>query len=416
MLWRNPNFVKLWLGKTISTFGSMISGTALPLLALLVLEASPAEMGLLGALETLPVLLVGLPAGVWVDRMRRRPILIGADVGRALLLASIPLAAAFDVLTLTQLYIIAALAGILTVFFQVADQSLLPSIIGRQELVEGNSKLGVSDSMAEITGPAIGGGLVQLVGAPVAVLLDAISYVVSAGLIGSIRVSEIPPERPETPTSMWQDISEGLRLALGDKRLRALVLSAATASFFGNFFGALYSFYVIRDLELSPFVLGVLVGSGGIGALVGALLAERVAKRFGSGRVLLAGFVMAAGLQVFVPLAGNLPKVAAAGVLLGVQMTGDLGWAINRITEVSLRQSLTPDRLLGRINASTHFLVVGVAPLGLLVGGALGEVLGAQWTLAIAVVGMLSGSIWLILGQKGLAGIEEGNGFENWNS
>jgi MFS family permease len=403
MLWRNRDFVKLWLGKTISSFGSQISGTALPLLALLSLNASPAAMGLLGAMGTLPVLLVGLPAGVWVDRMRRRPILIGADIGRALLLLSIPLAAAFDQLTLLQLYIVAALAGVLTVFFEVADQSFLPSVIGRDELVEGNSKLGVSDSMAEISGPAIGGGLVQLVGAPLAVLVDAVSYVVSAVLIGGIRTPEVAPERPESPQSMRQEIGEGLRLALGDPRLRALTLSSATASFFGNFIGALYGFYIVRDLELSPLMFGVLIGSGGIGALVGAIVSGRVARRFGVGRTVLVAFLLAGGLQLFLPLAGSLPKVVAAGVLLGTQVVGDVFWAIHRINEISLRQRLTPDRLLGRINASTQFLVMGMGPLGLLVGGVLGEVLGSQVTLAIAVAGMLSGAVWLIGGQKGLA-------------
>jgi MFS family permease len=356
-------------------------------------------MGLLGAMGTLPVLLVGLPAGVWVDRRRRRPILIGADIGRALLLLSIPLAAAFDQLTLMQLYIVAALAGILTVFFEVADQSFLPSVIGRDELVEGNSKLGVSDSMAEISGPAIGGALVQVVGAPVAVLLDAISYVLSAFFIGSVRAPELPPERPETPQSMWQDIGEGLRLALGDARLRALTFSSATASFFGNFIGALYGFYIIRDLELSPLMLGVLIGSGGIGALLGAIVSGRVARRFGPGRTVLFAFLLAGGLQVFLPLAGSLPKVAAAGVLLGTQVVGDVFWAIHRINEISLRQTLTPDRLLGRINASSQFMVAGMGPLGLLLGGALGEVLGSQVTLAIAVAGILSGSVWLFVGR-----------------
>lgn len=389
MLWRNTNFLKLWLGKTISSFGSQISGTALPLLALLSLDATPAAMGFLGAMGTLPVLLLGLPAGVWVDRMRRRPILMGADIGRALLLFTIPLAAAFDRLTLMQLYLVAGLAGILTVFFEVADQSLLPSIIGRDELVDGNSKLGVSDSMAEVSGPAIGGALVQLVGAPLAVLLDALSYVASAVFIGSIGAPELPPERPETPQSMWQDMAEGLRLALGDARLRALTLSSATASFFGNFIGALYGFYIIRDLELSPVMLGVLIGSGGIGALLGAVMSGRMARRFGPGRTVLIAFLLAGGLQVFLPLAGSLPKVV-----------GDVFWAIHRINEISLRQSLTPDRLLGRINASTQFMVAGVGPLGLLVGGALGEVLGSQVTLAIAVAGILSGSVWLIAGQE----------------
>jgi predicted MFS family arabinose efflux permease len=279
----------------------------------------------------------------------------------------------------------------------------LPSIIGRDELVEGNSKLGVSDSMAEISGPAVGGGLVQLVGAPVAVLVDAISYVISAVFIGVIRAPELPPERPETPQSMGQDMMEGLRLVLDDPRLRALTLSSATASFFGNFIGALYGFYIIRDLELSPLMLGVLIGSGGIGALAGAIVSEQVARRFGPGRTVLVAFLLAGGLQVFLPLAGSLPKVVAAGVLLGTQVIGDVFWAIHRINEISLRQSLTPDRLLGRINASTQFMVAGVGPLGLLLGGALGELLGSQVTLAIAVAGILSGSVWLIAGQKGLA-------------
>src|SRR5689334_16145822 len=218
-LWQHPDFVKLWTAQTISQFGSGIGGTALELTAVLVLAATPAEMGLLGAIGSAPVLVIGLLAGVWVDRLRRRPILMAADIGRALLLLSIPLAFVFGVLHIVQLYVVAALVGVLTVFFDVADQSLLPTLVHRDQLVEANSKLGTSSSLAEIGGPALGGVLVQVLKAPFAIVIDAVSFLLSALALSLIRKVE-PAPVPEEHSSVRRDVQEGLRVVLGNPVLR----------------------------------------------------------------------------------------------------------------------------------------------------------------------------------------------------
>jgi hypothetical protein len=225
-LWRNSDFVKLWLGQTVSNFGSGITGIALPLTAVLVLAATPAQMGILGAVDGVSVLLIGLLAGVWVDRVRRRPLMIATDLGRAFVLSTIPLAALLGVLGLGQLYIVAALAGMLTVIFNVASPAFLPSLIAQESLIEGNSKLGMSDSLAEIGGPAVAGPLVQLISAPFAILFDALSFLFSACCLGLIHTREPPPPAQEQHKSLWDDLLEGLHLVLKNPLLRALATSS----------------------------------------------------------------------------------------------------------------------------------------------------------------------------------------------
>ncbi|MGB8343905.1 MAG: MFS transporter, partial [Ktedonobacteraceae bacterium] len=272
-LWHNPDFVKLWVGQTVSNFGSGITGIALPLTAVLVLSASPAQMGILGALDGLAVVVFGLLAGVWVDRVRRRPLLIASDLGRALLLGSIPLAALTGMLSLTQLYGVAALVGILTVFFNVADESYLPTLIPQEQLVEANSKLAMSDSLAEMSGPALAGPLVQLLSAPLAIVFDALSFLVSALGVGLIRTSEPQPKPPVQQQSAWRESIEGLRTLWRDSRLRALAISGGLFNFFGNFIGTLYILYIVRQLHMSALIVGFLVAAGGVSALVGTFIA-----------------------------------------------------------------------------------------------------------------------------------------------
>src|SRR5947209_2645722 len=283
-LWKDSDFVKLWLGQTVSLFGSGITGIALPLTAVLVLAATPAQMGILGALDGIAVLVIGLLAGVLVDRVRRRPLLIATDLGRAFILGTIPLAALLGVLHIGQLYVVAAIAGMLTVLFNVAHPAFLPSLIPQESLVEANSKLGISDSLAEIGGPAVAGPLVQLISAPFALFFDALSFLFSACCLGLIHTPEPPPTALKQRKSLWHDLVEGLRLVLKNPLLRALAASAGIFSLFGNFIGALYALYVIRQLGAPPIFLGLLIATGGVSALVGALLAERVVRRFGLGR------------------------------------------------------------------------------------------------------------------------------------
>jgi MFS family permease len=395
-LWGNSDFAKLWIGRTVSNLGSGISGIALPLVAVITLSATPLQMGILSALGGAAALFVSLLAGAWADRVRRRPLLIVADLGRALLLGSVPLAALAGVLHIEQLYAVAALTGILSVFFNVADQSYLPSLVQESELMEANSKLGVSDSLAEIGGPALAGPLVQLLSAPIAVFFDALSFLVSALCLGLIRKAEQAPAPVEEQQSMWRDITDGLRFVVRHPLLRALAASAGIFNFFGNFIGALYSLYVIRTLGAPPIILGLIVAAGGISALIGALLAERVVQRFGPGRTIGGALLLYGIVNLLIPLARG-PLVFAVALLFIAQLIGDVTVSIHLIAEVSLRQSIVPTHLLGRANASMQFLTQGVAPLGALLAGGLGAIIGLRPTIFIGVMGVILASCWLLL-------------------
>ncbi len=395
-LWKNADFVKLWLGQTVSHFGSGITGIALPLTAVLILSATPFQMGILGALDGVSVLLIGLLAGVWVDRLRRRPLMIATDLGRAFILGTIPLAALLGVLGIWQLYIVAALAGMLTVIFTVASPAYLPSLIPHESLVEGNSKLGMSDALAEIGGPAVAGPLIQLLSAPFAILFDAFSFLVSACCLGLIHKPESHPKTLEQSKSIRSDLIEGLRLVLKNSLLSSLAASAGIFSLFGNFIGALYALYVIRQIGASPIFLGLLVATGGLSALLGAFIAERVIQRFGLGKTAGIGLFMYGATGLLIPLAGGSVTFALIPLFLS-QLLGDASISIYFIAEVSLRQSLVPSNLLGRTNATIQFLSQGVAPLGALLAGILGSMIGLRLTILIGVLGVMLAGTWLLL-------------------
>lgn len=395
-VFHNHNFVKLWTGQTISHFGSGITGIALPLTAVLVLSVTPAQMGILTALDGAAVLVFGLLAGVWVDRLRRRPILIIADLGRALLLGSIPLAALLGVLYLTQLYLVAALVGILTVFFNVANESFLPSLVPQEQLVEANSRLGMSDALAELSGPASAGPLIQFLGAPLAIVFDALSFLVSALSIGLIRIAEPRPAVVEQRRSVWRESMEGLRTIRANSLLRALAISGTIFNFFGNFIGTLYVLYIVRDLHVAPFIIGLLIATGGVSALVGAIVAQRVIRRIGLGMAIGMMLFLYGLTGVLIPLAHD-PLVLAVALLFLSQLIGDVSVAIYLIAEVSLRQAIIPNALLGRVNASMQFLTQGFGPVGALLAGIVGTVIGLRLTILIGVLGVIFAGLWLLI-------------------
>lgn len=386
--------MKLWIGQAISSFGSWLG--AFPLLAILVLDVSPVQMGVLETLRAAPGLLVGLLAGVWIDRMRRRRILVLADLGRALLLGSIPMAASLGLLRIEQLYIVGFLSGILTVFSETALHSYVPTLVQRTRLVEANSRLNASSSVAEIAAPALGGVLVQLIAVPLVVLIHAASFLASALFLGLIRTPEPPSSRQGQGTSVSHDIVEGLRCALRNPLLRALAGAQATHNFFGAFFGTLYGLYAIRELGLEPAIVGVLIGSGGFGALVGTLFAGKVTGRFGLGLSLTGSLLGSSVLALLIPLAGGT-RLAAVTLLTASQVLGDFALSIFLITELSLRQAITPDHVLGRVNASFQFLVGGTGMLGLFTGGILGHAIGLRASVAVAAAGGLLAWLWLLL-------------------
>jgi MFS family permease len=409
-LWTDPDFLKLWSAQAISELGSRITREGIPLTALLVLHAGAVQMGLLNALGGIAVLVFGLAAGVWIDRLRRRPVLIAADLGRAALLASIPAAALAGRLAMGQLYAVAALAGVMTVFFTVADQSYLPALVDRDRILEANSKLTLSSTIAEIAGPGLTGFLVQAITAPIAILFDALSFLASALLLAGIRKREPPPPR-RPPEHVLTATLAGVRRIFADPVLRPLALRSATAWVFHGFSGTLYLLFAIDVLRLRPAVLGIVIATGGVGAMAGAFLAQRLERRVPLGPTFLATSALY-GLTLFlVPLAGmaTAPPPAgspadaappggwpAAALLIAVQLIGDLVFTVYSINEVSLRQRVAPADLLGRINAGMQLLARGVYPLGALIGGYLGERLGVRPTLALAAAGLLLSTLWLL--------------------
>jgi MFS family permease len=340
------------------------------------------EVGVLAALTTAAFLLVGLPAGAWVDRVRRRGVLIAGDIGRAVLLATVPVAWWTGMLTLWQLYAVAFLHGILTVFFDVAYQSYLPHLVGRGNLVEGNSRLESVRALSHVGGPGAAGSLIQVVTAPVALLADAAALALSAVFVIRIAKREARPRRPDT--HLMRDIAEGLRFVLGHRLLRSIAACTGTANLCSAATGAMLIFFLRRDLGLDAGVIGLILSVAGIGGVVGALVARRFAAWVGQGPAIWLSAGCTAPFALLFPLAEpgwRIWLAAAGGAVVAV------GVVVYNVTQVSFRQAVTPDHLLGRMNATMRFLVWGTQPIGAIVGGALGSSLGARTTLVIGAVG-----------------------------
>ncbi len=389
-LFRHRDFVKLWTAETISQFGTQVTFLALPLIAATVLNVTPFEFALLGTIEFLPFILLSLPAGVWVDRLRRRPILIAGDVVRAAALISIPIAFALDGLTIWQLYAVGFINGCATVFFDVAYMSYLPSLVDRDQIVDGNSKLETSRSAAQITGPGVAGVLIGALTAPFAIVLDAFSFIVSALFLVGIRRPEAAPEprlddRGERP-SMRSEIVEGLRYVGRQRFLRSIAATTGLSNFFSNISFSILILYLVRELSFTPEVLGLAFSLGSVGFLIGAVKANPVARRIGVGPTIVGSaltFGPAALLVAIAPGDIALPCVAASGFL------GGLGGAIYNINQVSLRQAITPERMQGRMNATMRFIVWGTIPFGQIIGGFLGGLIGLHETIWIGAIGGL---------------------------
>jgi len=393
-LLRHPDFLKLWGGQSVSLFGSQVTRLALPFTAILTLHATAGQLGILGAVQLAPFLLLGLFAGVWVDRLRRRPILIAADIGRALLLSVIPLMALTHSLRIEYLYLVGFGLGTLELFFDVSYMSFLPSLIKREQLVDGNSMLQMSDSVAQVSGPGLGGALVQLLTAPLAIAVDALSFLASAISIIAIDAREdaVPVD---THRDAWREMREGLRLVIGNPLLRAIGGCTATLNLSANLLFTVYMLYCTTSLGLSPAVIGAIFAVGGLSTIAGTLLAGRAATRFGVGPVLVASPFLIGMASILIPLAGG-PRLMAVLFLVGAQVLFGIGRPIFDINQLSLRQAITPQRLQGRVNASMLFIVWGVIPIGSLLGGLLGSTIGLRQTLAVGAVGMSLAFIWVV--------------------
>jgi MFS family permease len=396
-IWRNSAFVRVWTAASISIFGSYITRLALPFVAILLLSAGPIEVALLRSLDLVAALSVGLVAGAWVDRLRRRPVLIWTDVARAVLLLSIPLAFVLGALTLPQVFVVSALTAVLTTFFDAADNAYLPSIVERRELLDANSALTASGSTAEVTAFGISGFLIQALTAPIAIVINALTFVVSAVLLGSIRTAEAPPPPAAERRPILREIREGAAIVAGDPVLRALLLAQMSQSVLWGVFGATYLLFAFEELGLGPAAIGLIAGAGGAGSLLGALVVGRAVRRWGIGRTAIGAMLLAAAGNALVPLApAGLPLVAA-GFLVAQQVIGDSGVTAYDVTEHSVRQATVDNRLLGRASSTFH-VGSGVAQLaGTIVAGLVAEVAGLRLAAALAPLGALAGAavLWL---------------------
>lgn len=389
----HTDFRRLWIGDGISKLGSSVVVLAVPVLAATSLHATTWQVALLGTFASVPFLLVGLPAGAWADRLRRRPILITADLGRAALLAWIPVAAAMEVLTVPQLFVIELLVGTGTVFFDVSLGAYLPTLVGRSWLVEGNGRLEANRSVAYSAGPSIGGQLIGWLSAPLAVLATVAGYLWSAAWLAAIRTREPAPERTDDP-NLRREIGDGLRFVLRQPFIRAVTFHATCAVLFIGTRYAIEVLFLLRTVGLTAATIGVLITVAGLGAVAGALAANRIAARIGRTRtVLVSGLAMGVA-SLLIPLTnpgtGLLFFPAGAGMVAF--------WiVVNRVVGISLSQMLCPDHLLGRMNATSRFLAWATLPLGGVLGGALGTALGLRATLWLTAAGLLASSLWLIL-------------------
>lgn len=383
-VWRHRDFMLLWSGQTVSEVGSNITQLTLPLVALLTLNASTFQVGLLTAATTLPFLLVALPAGPIVDRVVKRRLMLWCDLGRMVLAASIPVAAVFDALTLVQLYLVALAMGVLSVFFAIAYQSYLPSLVGKDQLVDANGKLGSTQSFAQLTGSSFGGALVTLLGAAKAVAVDAVSFGVSALTLFLIRTPEPTPESPTEKRRLRTEIAEGLRFVVGHPVLRKLVASTAISNFFGTIVLSLQTVYLVRVLHAEPWVIGLVMGGSAIGGLAGGLIANWVGKKIGTARMiwLPALFFGWAGLLIPAARPGWSTVLVAVGMTILMVI-----FVLYNSSQVSYRQTITPPELLGRMNASVRWIMWGTMPLGALAGGALGTYFGVRPMLTVSALG-----------------------------
>jgi MFS family permease len=391
-LFHHRDFRRLWIGDAVSQIGTQVSMLALPLVAVKTLKASPFEVGALTAAETAAFLLVGLPAGAWCDRVRRRPVLIAGDVGRALALGSVPIAAALHRLTIGQLFVVALATGVLTVFFDVAYQSYLPELVSRQELVEGNSKLEATRAVSQICGPSIGGFLVQAFTAPYAVLADAVSFVWSASWVTAIRARE-PAPVPPPQRHLGKEIGEGLRFVLKQPILRKIAGCTGTANLFGAANTAVLVVFLVRTVHVSAGTIGLLFSAGSIGGLLGALLSGRIARWLGQARTIWVSSLVFAPTELLEPMAHHDWRLSFVAITL---FFASIGAVVYNVAQVSFRQALCPRPLLGRMNATMRFLVWGTMPLGGLLGGALAATFGLRNALWIAAVGSQLAPLWVL--------------------
>jgi len=391
LLRENPRFRRFWLGQSISLLGDQVSVIALPLVAVLVLDATPAQMGYLFAVELAPNLLFSLHAGAWVDRRgQKRRLMIATDLGRAVALGSLPVAYAFDVLTFPHMLAVGFVMGLLGVLFNVSYSSLFVALVPRDRFVEGSSILNGSRALSYVGGPSVGGVLVQVLSAPVTLVVDACSYLLSAFCLYGVEVEEPPAEAPGKG-----HVAAGIRWVFGNPIVRAALGATATINFFNFVFFALFILYATKSLDVEPGTLGLVLGAGAAGGVLGSLVTGLISRRIGIGPAFALGCVLFPAPLLLIPLAGG-PKPVVLACLFLAEFGAGFGVMLLDISAAAISASIIPDRLRSRVSGAYMVVNYGVRPLGALVGGALGSWLGLRPTLWIATAGALAGILWLL--------------------
>ena len=395
-LWSNPAFQRIVTATTVSTFGSFITRMALPLVAILMLGSDALGVALVRSMDLIAGLLVGLVAGAWVDRLRRRPVLVWTDLGRAALLTTIPLAWLFGVLSFAQILVIALVAAALATFNYAADRAYLPSVVQREQLIGANSAITASESVSEFTGFGVSGFLVTALGGPLAIALDAVTFVVSAVLVWSIRKPEPEPDR-SARTNIRAEIAEGVALVRHQPLLRAITLASMATSALWGIFGATWVIFAIEQLGLNAAAVGLIAAIGGIGSFAGAVVAARYTTRIGLGRLMVVSLLAGAIGNLLIPLAPAGAPLVAFGFLASQQLIGDAGMTAFDISEVSVRQTVTDDRQLGRVNSTIRVAMLLAQLIATLTAGVLAVAVGLRFTLFLAPLGAVIAAaiIWL---------------------
>lgn len=394
-LWRHPDFLKLWTGETVSVFGNMVGGSALAFTAVLVLHANALEIGLIGAAHLVPDVFLGLFAGVWVDRLRKRPLMIVADVGRFVALVTIPIAYALDALTIGQLLVVSFATGTFEILFDVSYQAYLPSLVEKDNILEGNSKMAASASVAEVGGFGISGWMVQILTAPVAILVDAISFLASAAALIFIRKPEPEPPPVERRESVRQEIVEGARTIARNPILRSTLIAHDISGFAFRMYGAVFLLYTANELGFDPGVLGMTWAVGGAASLVGATFAGRAAAKLGLGPALMIGLSGMGAAMLLIPAVHDASIIALV-MMIGAQF-GDGVYMIWQVNHQTLKQSITAHELLGRVSSGFRVSNTIAMLLGALAGGVMGELVGLRETLVVGAGVMIASGLWLLV-------------------
>lgn len=394
--WRNIDFRRLWLSNAVSKLGSAVTQTALPLTAVLVLDATPAQMALIVFAGQLPDLLFGLIAGVWIDRVRRLPVMVWSDLGRFVLLASIPLAAAIGRLSFVQLWLVAFLSGVLTLTFTIASVAILPVIVRSNQLVDANSKLAMTEAGVSLSGQGVGGVLVQLVTAPIAMLADAVSFLLSALFLRNLDAGDAGTDKRDRK-NVRTEVVEGLKEVFRTPLLRALAISTGFGALAVAVQSTVFMLYLARTLALAPALVGIVVACWSAGGLLGSALAARAMNILGLGKAIVIGSLIFNLAGFLTPLASITSQPLQLGLLVAGQALSAAGFATYQVNQLSLRQAITPPHLLGRVTSARRFIVYCMAPLGALLGGVLGEAVGTTRTLVLAAALSLVGTAWLLM-------------------